>query len=202
MRDGCDPWVRKIPWRRAWQPTPAFLPGESHGQRSLAGHPWGHKGDMTEWACTHTCLEPIKYWNKRSAPNVKGRERKTEGARKGSRKRGEGETRALARTGFTAVPYPLSLLGRISAAPALVSCNQLFSCLSHLKSKGCLWKPILWPCVRLAWSRLLVSIHQLDWMDTHDFMVKTGQPRRMADAVFEWKSRRNGKQEKADVSRR
>ena len=124
------------------------------------------------------------------------------GLEKAAGKRGEGEMRALARTGFTAVPYPLSLLGRISAAPALVSCNQLFSCLSHPKSKGCLWKPILWPCVRLAWSRLLVSIHQLDWMDTHDFMVKTGQPRRMADAVFEWKSRRNGKQEKADVSRR
>ena len=36
-RKGCrlDPWVRKIPWRRKWQPTPAFLPGESHGQRSL-----------------------------------------------------------------------------------------------------------------------------------------------------------------------
>ena len=33
-----------IPWRRAWQPTPVFLPGESHGQRSLAGcSPWGHK---------------------------------------------------------------------------------------------------------------------------------------------------------------
>ena len=31
-----DPWVRRIPWRRAWQPTPVFLPGESHGQRSLA----------------------------------------------------------------------------------------------------------------------------------------------------------------------
>ena len=31
-----DPWVGKIPWRRAWQPTPVFLPGESHGQRSLA----------------------------------------------------------------------------------------------------------------------------------------------------------------------
>ena len=30
-----DPWIRNIPWRRAWQPTPAFLPGESHGQRSL-----------------------------------------------------------------------------------------------------------------------------------------------------------------------
>ena len=31
-------WVGKIPWRRAWQPTPVFLPGESHGQRSLAGY--------------------------------------------------------------------------------------------------------------------------------------------------------------------
>ena len=38
-------WVRKIPWRRKWQPTPVFfLPGESHGQRSLTGYsPWGHK---------------------------------------------------------------------------------------------------------------------------------------------------------------
>ena len=36
-----DPWVRKIPWRRAWQPTPVSLPGESHGQRSLADYsPW------------------------------------------------------------------------------------------------------------------------------------------------------------------
>ena len=35
-RQGFDPWVRKIPWRKAWQPTPVFLPGESHGQRSLA----------------------------------------------------------------------------------------------------------------------------------------------------------------------
>ena len=32
-----DPWVGKIPWRRAWQPTLVFLPGESHGQRSLVG---------------------------------------------------------------------------------------------------------------------------------------------------------------------
>ena len=35
---GFDPWVRKIPWRRKWQPTPVFLPGESHGQRSLVGY--------------------------------------------------------------------------------------------------------------------------------------------------------------------
>ena len=37
-RCGCDPW--KISWRRKWQPAPVFLPGESHGQRSLAGFPW------------------------------------------------------------------------------------------------------------------------------------------------------------------
>ena len=36
-RRGFDPWVGKIPWRRAWQPTPVFLPGESHGQGSLSG---------------------------------------------------------------------------------------------------------------------------------------------------------------------
>ena len=42
--------VRKIPWRREWQPTPVFLPGEFHGQRSLAGYsPGGHKElDTTE----------------------------------------------------------------------------------------------------------------------------------------------------------
>ena len=33
-----DPWVKKTPWRRKWQPTPVFLPGESLGQRNLAGH--------------------------------------------------------------------------------------------------------------------------------------------------------------------
>ena len=37
-RCGFDPWVRKIPWRRKWQPTPVFLPGEFHGQRRLAGY--------------------------------------------------------------------------------------------------------------------------------------------------------------------
>ena len=47
---GFDPWVGKIPWRREWQPTPVFLPGEFHGQRSLAGHsPWGcQESDTTE----------------------------------------------------------------------------------------------------------------------------------------------------------
>ena len=42
-RLGFDPWVGRIPWRRAWQCTPGFLPGESQGQRSLEGYsPWGH----------------------------------------------------------------------------------------------------------------------------------------------------------------
>ena len=52
---GCDPCVGKILWRRAWQPTVVFLPGESHGQRSLAGYqPWDRKElDMTE-ATEHT----------------------------------------------------------------------------------------------------------------------------------------------------
>jgi len=37
-RCGFDAWVRKIPWRKAWQPTTIFLPGESHGQKSLGGY--------------------------------------------------------------------------------------------------------------------------------------------------------------------
>ena len=36
-RSGFSPWVRKIPWRRSWRPTPVFFPGESHRQRSLVG---------------------------------------------------------------------------------------------------------------------------------------------------------------------
>ena len=47
---GFDPGFGKIPWRRAWQPTPVFLPGKAHGQRSLAGYsPWVCKAlDVTE----------------------------------------------------------------------------------------------------------------------------------------------------------
>ena len=49
-RCGFNSWVRKIPWRRKWLLPPAFLPGEFHGQRSLAGYsPWGCKeSDMTD----------------------------------------------------------------------------------------------------------------------------------------------------------
>ena len=49
-----DPWVGKIPWRRVWQLTPVFLPGESRGQRSLAGYgPWGSKESDTTEATWH-----------------------------------------------------------------------------------------------------------------------------------------------------
>ena len=49
-KPGFSPWVGKIRWRRKWQPTPVYLPGESHGRRSLLGYsPWGHKeSDTTE----------------------------------------------------------------------------------------------------------------------------------------------------------
>ena len=57
-----DPWVRKIPWMRAWQPTSVFLPGGSHRQRSLAGYSkHSHEQlDATEATYTHSTVELIK----------------------------------------------------------------------------------------------------------------------------------------------
>ena len=54
-----DPWAGKITWRRAWQHTPVLSPGESHGQRSLAGcSPWGHReSDTTERLLLSLSLE-------------------------------------------------------------------------------------------------------------------------------------------------
>ena len=57
-----NPWVRKIPWRREWQPTPVFLPGESHGQRSLVGDsPWGCRVGH-DWETKHSTLRYLKVW--------------------------------------------------------------------------------------------------------------------------------------------
>ena len=58
MRPGRNPWVGMIPWRKAGQPTAVFLPGESHGQRSLVGYsPWGHKeSDTTERLSRHNTV--------------------------------------------------------------------------------------------------------------------------------------------------
>jgi len=55
-RQGFNSWVRKIPWSKEWQPTPIFLPGKFHEQRSLSGYsPWAHKElNMTERLSVHT----------------------------------------------------------------------------------------------------------------------------------------------------
>ena len=59
---GFDSWVRKIPWRRNWQCTPVFLPGKSHGQRSLVGYsPWDHKG--WTWLSNWTNTTTIQMWS-------------------------------------------------------------------------------------------------------------------------------------------
>ena len=68
-KPGFDPWVWKIPWRRAWQPTLVFLLRESHGQRSLSGYsPWGRKESDTSER-----LSPaqwfIRYFPKFSIPS-------------------------------------------------------------------------------------------------------------------------------------
>ena len=62
MRCGFDPWIGKIPWRRKWQPTAVFLPGESCGHRSLACCSlWGLKElDTTEWLSTHAVLHHMR----------------------------------------------------------------------------------------------------------------------------------------------
>ena len=57
--DSFEPWIRKIPWKRKWQPAPVFLPGKSHGQQTLVGYsPWGRKElDMTT-VTEHTKEKP------------------------------------------------------------------------------------------------------------------------------------------------
>ena len=65
-----DPWVGKIPWWRKWQPSPVFLLGESHGQRSLVG-PWGHKdSDMAEHLTAFSIRprRPVKRPEERAEP--------------------------------------------------------------------------------------------------------------------------------------
>ena len=57
-RLGFDSWLRKIPWRRQWQPTPVFLLGKSHGQRSLAGYTV-HRVTKSDWSTEYTCTHMI-----------------------------------------------------------------------------------------------------------------------------------------------
>ena len=73
-RCGFNPWVRKTPWRKAWQPT-IFLLGKSYGQKSLVGYiPWDHKElDMSEatehtYICTYTDKHIHKHKLKKYIP--------------------------------------------------------------------------------------------------------------------------------------
>ena len=68
-----DPWVGETSWRRAWQPTPVFLPGKSHGQWSLAGYsPWGHKRVIYDWVTKQQSLIKVnaKFFNETLANRI------------------------------------------------------------------------------------------------------------------------------------
>ena len=72
-----NPWVRKISWRRVWRPTPVFLPGESHGQRSLTGcsSQGCTKSDTTE-ATQHVCMVTPKQKPKGNTHKTRRKESK------------------------------------------------------------------------------------------------------------------------------
>ena len=76
-RCGLDPWLRKIPWRRKWQPTPLFLPGKSHRQRSLAVYSlWGCKRVRDNLAITQQQQRtPSRESLKRVSPKESNHER-------------------------------------------------------------------------------------------------------------------------------
>ena len=60
-RPGFNPWVGKIPWRRAWQSMPVLVPAEFHGQRSFAGYsPWGRRESDTTGRLIHTDLTELQ----------------------------------------------------------------------------------------------------------------------------------------------
>ena len=61
-RCGFNPWVRKIPWSRTWQPTLVFLPIKSHQQRNLAGHNSWSRRVGHDWEIEHAPSINISYW--------------------------------------------------------------------------------------------------------------------------------------------
>ena len=62
-RRGFNPWVGKIPWTRNWQPSLIFLPGKSHGQRSLAGYStWGCKRVGHNWATEQQVYSAFRHF--------------------------------------------------------------------------------------------------------------------------------------------
>ena len=78
---GFSPWVGKIPWRRKWKPTPVFLPGKCHGQRSLAGYsPWGHKDSDTKYT-TNVTEEGLPWWLSGEEPACQRHQRRDRGSK-------------------------------------------------------------------------------------------------------------------------
>ena len=72
-RPGFTPWVGRIPWRRKWQPTPVFLPGEFHGQRSLVGYrPWDHRIGLDWLALTYLINLEVTNMNKNTFLSAEG----------------------------------------------------------------------------------------------------------------------------------
>ena len=62
-RPGFNPWVKRIPWRREWQSTPVFWPGESPGEKSLVGYsPWDHRVRYIRVTNTFTFFTFARYW--------------------------------------------------------------------------------------------------------------------------------------------
>ena len=76
-RWGFEPWVRKVPGRNKWQPTPVFLPGKFHGQRRLAGYNSGRSRVRHDWAHTLLTIFQLAYFwirqNESHLPGMLGR---------------------------------------------------------------------------------------------------------------------------------
>ena len=99
-RSGLYRWVRKIPWKRAWLPTPVFFPREFHGQRSLESYSyWGCKElDTAEWLThTYTHTQMFKRWSL-NISSLEGREmgriKRKERGKEGKGREGESKERS------------------------------------------------------------------------------------------------------------
>ena len=68
-KQGFDLWIQRITWRRAWQPTPVFLPEEFHGQRSPVGYTPYRIAKSWTWLSTHTCI-PVTKENSSHSPKL------------------------------------------------------------------------------------------------------------------------------------
>ena len=175
-RRGFDPWVRKIPWSKGWQPTPVLLPGQSHGQRSLAGHSlWGHKeSDMTERLHFFTFLsvnaQPLgPPWRKGS-----GQESTGQGEAAASM-----EAESLLRYRQEHEVPPWKMLSKIP-----VKCNSVLFLLpqfpqEYTVTQSHLSRPIQDTAVRFAYCSLVASYHrckaceQFPWNKNGIWVIKS-----------------------------